>query len=136
MGAADHRQLPAWIEPLHLEPSVIQQQLVQEFKLLLQLGRRLVMPSETGAPVTTDVTAQLQFRVADGHVAMRTVSLMVPANGRTVVRLMEAWWGCQGCDQPAKGRRASSQAAGKPEHRAMATRFFSKELVLLSGKHS
>jgi len=26
MGAADHRQLPAWIEPLHLEPSVIQQQ--------------------------------------------------------------------------------------------------------------
>jgi len=79
-------------------------QLVQEFKLLLQLGRRLVMPSETGAPVTTDVTAQLQFRVADGHVAMRTVSLMVPANGRTVVRLMEAWWGCQvgvdACDTP------------------------------------
>jgi hypothetical protein len=70
-------------------------QLVQEFKLLLIVGRRLVFPAQSSAAVSADLTTQLQFQAADGTTAMRTVSLMFPANCRTVVRLMEASYDAQ-----------------------------------------
>ena len=75
--------------------SVICLQLVQEFKLLLLVGRRLVFPAQSSAAVRADITTQVQFKAADGTTAMRTVSLMFPANCRTVVRLMEAWYDAQ-----------------------------------------
>jgi hypothetical protein len=50
-------------------------QLVQEFKLLLVVGRRLVFPAQSSAAVSADLTTQLQFQAADGTTAMRTVSL-------------------------------------------------------------
>jgi hypothetical protein len=75
--------------------SVICLQLVQEFKLLLLVGRRLVLPAQSSAAVRADITTQIQFKAADGTTAMRTVSLMFPANCRTVVRLMEAWYDAQ-----------------------------------------
>jgi hypothetical protein len=78
---------------LHL--SVICLQLVQEFKLLLIVGRRLVFPAQSSAAVRADMTTQVQFRAANGTTAMRAVSLMFPANCRTVVRLMEAWYDAQ-----------------------------------------
>jgi hypothetical protein len=70
-------------------------QLVQEFKLLLLVGCRLVFPAQSSAAVRADITTQVQFMAADGTTAMRTVSLMFPANWRTVVRLMEAWYDAQ-----------------------------------------
>jgi hypothetical protein len=75
--------------------SVVPLQLVQEFKLLLLIGRRLVFPAQSGAAVRADLTTHVQFKAADGTTAMRTVSLMFPANCRTVVRLMEAWYDAQ-----------------------------------------
>jgi hypothetical protein len=68
---------------------------VQEFKLLLVVGHRLVFPAQSNAAVSADLTTQVQFQAADGTTAMRTVSLMFPANCRTVVRLMEAWYDAQ-----------------------------------------
>jgi hypothetical protein len=50
-------------------------QLVQEFKLLLLVGRRLVFPAQSSAAVRADITTQVQFKAADGTTAMRTVSL-------------------------------------------------------------
>jgi hypothetical protein len=70
-------------------------QLVQDFKLLLIVGRRLVFPAQSNAAVCADMTTQVQFKGADGTTVMRTVSLMFPANCRTVVRLMEAWYDAQ-----------------------------------------
>jgi hypothetical protein len=70
-------------------------QLVQEFKLLLVVGRRLVFPAQSNAAVSADLTTQVQFQAADGTTVTRTVSLMFPANCRTVVRLMEAWYNAQ-----------------------------------------
>jgi hypothetical protein len=70
-------------------------QLVQEFKVLLHIGRRMVFPVQSNAAVHTDVTTQIQFRAADGSNVARTVSLMFPAKSRTVVRLMEAWYDAQ-----------------------------------------
>jgi hypothetical protein len=70
-------------------------QLVQEFKLLLIVGRRLVFPAQSSAAVRADMTTQVQVRAADGTTTMRAVSLMFPANCRTVVRLMEAWYDAQ-----------------------------------------
>jgi hypothetical protein len=75
--------------------SVVCLQLVQEFKLLLVVGRRHVFPAQSSAAVSADITTQLQFQAADCTTAMRTVSLMFPANCRTVVRLMEAWYDAQ-----------------------------------------
>jgi hypothetical protein len=75
--------------------SVVCLQLVQKFKLLLVVGRRLVFPTQSSAAVSADMTTQVQFQAADGTTAMRTVSLMFPANCRTVVRLMEAWYDAQ-----------------------------------------
>jgi len=71
------------------------QQLVQEFKLLLLLGRRLVFPVQPTAAVSTDVTTQVQLKAADDSIVACTVSLMFPGNCRTVVRLMEAWYEAQ-----------------------------------------
>jgi hypothetical protein len=68
---------------------------VHEFKLLLIVGRRLVFPAQSSVAVRADMTTQVQFRATDGTPAMRTVSLMFPANCRTVVRLMEAWYDAQ-----------------------------------------
>jgi hypothetical protein len=59
------------------------------------VGRRLVFPAQSGAAVRADMTTQVQFEAAGGTTAMRTVSLMFPANCRTVVRLMEAWYDAQ-----------------------------------------
>jgi hypothetical protein len=70
-------------------------QLVQEYKLLLLVGRRLVFPAQSSTAVSADLTTQLQFQEANGTTAMRTVSLMLPANCRTVLRLMEAWYDAQ-----------------------------------------
>jgi len=70
--------------------SVICSHLVQEFKLLLVVGRRLVFPAQSSAAVRADMTTQVQFKAADGTTAMRTVSLVFPANCRTVVRQLEA----------------------------------------------
>lgn len=61
--------------------------LVQEFKLLLLLGCRLVFPVQSNAAVRADVTTQIQFRAADGSTVAPcnsqadcgTVSLMFPA---------------------------------------------------------
>jgi hypothetical protein len=68
---------------------------VQEFKLLLLVGRRLVFPGQSSAAARADITTQVQFKAADGTTATCTVSLMFPANCRTVVRLMEAWYDAQ-----------------------------------------
>jgi hypothetical protein len=70
-------------------------QLVHEFKLLLHMGRRLVFREQPTAAVHADLTTKIQFRAADGTIVARTVSLMFPANERTVVRLMEAWYAAQ-----------------------------------------
>jgi hypothetical protein len=59
------------------------------------VGRRLVFPAQSSTAVSADLTTQVQFQTADGTTAMRTVSLMFPANCRTVVRLMEAWYDAQ-----------------------------------------
>jgi hypothetical protein len=67
----------------------------KEFKLLLVVGRRLVFPAQSSTAVSVDLTTQVQFEAAGGITAMRTVSLMFPANCRTVVRLMEAWYDAQ-----------------------------------------
>jgi hypothetical protein len=75
--------------------SVVCLQLLQEFKLLLLVGRRLVFPAQSSAAVRADLTTRVQYQAADGTTAMRTVSLMFPANCRTVVRLLEAWYDAQ-----------------------------------------
>jgi hypothetical protein len=94
-------------------------QLVQEFKLLLI--RRLVFPAlPSQVQLCTDMTTQVQFRAADGTTAMRTVSLMFPANCRTVVRLMEAWYDAHVSLSMLAGRhccipkRAGQQAVPPP----------------------
>jgi hypothetical protein len=68
---------------------------VQELKLLLVVGRRLVFPAQSNAAVSADLTTQVQFQAADGTTVTRTVSLMFPANCRAVARLMEAWYDAQ-----------------------------------------
>jgi hypothetical protein len=93
----------AAIQLSHL--SVVCLQLVQEFKLMLVLGRRLVFPAQSSAAVSADMTTQVQFQAADGTTAKRTVSLMFPANCRTVVRLVEAWYDAQVSLRMLAGRR-------------------------------
>jgi hypothetical protein len=64
-------------------------QLVQEFRLLLLLGRTLCH-KQLGVSMTC--TRLVQHRAADGSSSERQVDLMFPATERTVLRLMQAWW--------------------------------------------
>jgi hypothetical protein len=64
-------------------------QLVQEFRVLLLMGRKLVFLVQTAAVVRADVTMEVQ--VEGSSTGKRKVSLMFPGNCRTVVRLLEAW---------------------------------------------
>jgi hypothetical protein len=64
-------------------------QLVQEFRLLLLLGRTLCH-KHPGVSMTC--TRLVQRRAADGSISERQVDLMFPATERTVLRLMQAWW--------------------------------------------
>lgn len=67
-------------------------QLVQEFRVLLLMGRKLVFPVQTAAVVRADITMELQVEgSSSGSTGKRMVSLMFPGNCRTVVRLLEAW---------------------------------------------
>jgi hypothetical protein len=93
-------------------------QLVQEFKLLLIVGRRLVFPAQSSAAVRADMTTQVQFRAADGTTAMRTVSLMFPANCRTIVRLMEAWYDARVSLSTLAGRHFCVHHGGRAAGRA------------------
>ena len=52
-------------------------QLVQDFKVLLLLGRRLVFPVKTIAAVRADMTTQAQLQAADGTAVQGSVSLAV-----------------------------------------------------------
>jgi hypothetical protein len=64
-------------------------QLVQEFRVLLLMGRKLVFPVQTAAVVRADVAMEVQ--VEGSSKGKRMVSLMFPGFCRTVVRLLEAW---------------------------------------------
>ncbi len=88
-------------------------QLVQEFRVLLLMGRKLVFPVQTAAVVCADVTMELQVEGASDPTGKRTVSLMFPGNARTVVRLMDAWQEAQviwGTSQVDRAHTISSAA--------------------------
>ncbi|WIA36341.1 hypothetical protein OEZ86_007661 [Tetradesmus obliquus] len=102
-----------------------QHQLVQEFRLLLLLGRTLCH-KQPGVSMTC--TRLVQHRAADGSISERQVDLMFPATERTVLRLMQAWWERKG-GKPSKRQAAAAREA--PEHKAMPTRFFANVLLLL-----
>lgn len=76
---------------LFVLPRTVCMQLVQEFRVLLLMGRKLVFPVQTAAVVCADVTMELQVEGASDPTGKRAVSLMFPGNARTVVRLMDAW---------------------------------------------
>jgi len=64
-------------------------QLVQEFRVLLLTGRKLVFPVQTAAVVRADITIEIQVEgSSSGSTAKCIVSLMFTGNCRTVVRLL------------------------------------------------
>ena len=76
-------------------------QLINMYWSLLQLGRRLVLPSEfAAAPSVMAYEEVLQFRdpeLGDGRLS---VNLMFPATEGTVSRLMSTWWDVKVRGQP------------------------------------
>ncbi|WIA17990.1 hypothetical protein OEZ85_009478 [Tetradesmus obliquus] len=76
---------------LQLLPSTVQDQLVQQLRLPLWLGRTLALSSEEQATCKRHI----EYKDADGRIQQLQVDLAFPANSRTITRLMEAWWGCK-----------------------------------------
>jgi hypothetical protein len=76
----------------------------QNLAALRRIQVRAVTTGRTA--VRADMTTQVQFQAADSTTAMGTVSIMFPANCRTVVRLMDAWYDAQvGLSIPRSGCR-------------------------------
>jgi hypothetical protein len=95
-----------------LLPCLVYVQLVQEFRVLLLMGRKLVFPVQTAAVVRADITMEVQLEDSlTGSTGKRKVSLMFPGNCRTVVRLLEAWQEAQvrpaGCGKVGQGLAVS-----------------------------
>lgn len=64
-------------------------QLIQEYRVLLLMGRTLVFPQSA---VTSSIRVMIQHRADDGRVRERQVELLFPATSRTILRLMQVWW--------------------------------------------
>ncbi|WIA36326.1 hypothetical protein OEZ86_007651 [Tetradesmus obliquus] len=106
---------------LQLLPSTVQDQLVQEMRLPLWLGRTLALSSEQQATCKRHI----EYKDADGRIQQLQVDLAFSANSRTITRLMEAWWGCKGGRPPGSSKRAAAALAGtsKPRFKAMPVSF-------------
>uniref|UniRef100_A0A383V3Q3 Uncharacterized protein n=1 Tax=Tetradesmus obliquus TaxID=3088 RepID=A0A383V3Q3_TETOB len=106
---------------LQLLPSTVQDQLVQELRLPLWLGRTLALSSEEQATCKRHI----EYKDADGRIQQLQVDLAFPANSRTITRLMEAWWGCKGGRPPGSSKRTAAALAGtsKPRFKAMPVSF-------------
>jgi hypothetical protein len=76
---------------MNAAPCAVLLQLVQEFQVLLFMGRKLVFPVQTAAVVRADITMEVQVVGSpSGSTSKQLASLMFPGNCRTVVRLLEA----------------------------------------------
>jgi hypothetical protein len=76
-------------------------QVVQEYRVLLLIGRSLHYPAGSDSPEGVGVVKQLQYTGADGAAAVLNVNLLFPATRRSVERVIQYWWDAKGqCSCP------------------------------------
>ena len=126
--------------------------MVQEYRLLLVIGRTLHYPSGTDSPEGISLVKQLQYTVSSaGAVAVLNVDLLFPATPRSVERVLQLWWDSKGeapalnrgvgatpsmrhwpihskhallaGGKPSSRRELAAHRQGMPEHRARPVRF-------------
>jgi hypothetical protein len=73
-------------------------QLVQEFKVALCIGRKLVFRTGS-ADVQVSMKRTIQCREASGILFDLELDLLFPGEARSVVRLVQAWWDAKVCVQ-------------------------------------
>lgn len=69
---------------------------MQEYRLVLLLGRTLQYLSGSDAPDGVSLVKQLQYSLATGVAAVLNVDLLFPATPRSVERVIKLWWDSKG----------------------------------------
>jgi hypothetical protein len=84
-------------------------QLVQEFKVALCVGRKLMFRAGS-ADVEVAIRRTFQCRDTSGSLFDMEVDLLWPGKARSVVRLTQAWWEAKVTFAPAPGSCSGSSA--------------------------